>query len=45
MDSRLDQDEPELGVFVLPVDLEVLAHSDSLFHEMPEVFGDGRREA
>ena len=41
MDPRLDEDEPELGVAVLPVGLEVLADGDRLFDEVPEVLRDG----
>ena len=40
MDTRLDQDETELGVLVLAVGLEVLADGDSLFDEVPEVLWD-----
>ena len=40
VDTRLDQDETELGVLVLAVGLEVLADGDSLFDEVPEVLGD-----
>ena len=40
MNTRLDQDQTELGVLVLPVGLEVLANGDSLLHEVPEVLGD-----
>ena len=41
VDPRLDQDKTELGVLVLPVDLEVLADGDRLFNEVPEVLRDG----
>jgi hypothetical protein len=41
MDSRLDQDETELGVFILAVGLEVLADGDRLFDEVPKVLRDG----
>jgi hypothetical protein len=41
VDTRLDQDEPELGVTVLPVGLEVLADGNRLFDEVPEVLRDG----
>lgn len=37
----LDQDKTELGVLVLPVDLEVLADGNRLFNEVPEVLRDG----
>ena len=42
MDPTLDQDQPELGVFVFAVDFEVLAHCDRLFDEVPKVLWDGR---
>ena len=41
MDPRLDQDEAELGVPILPVNLEVLSHRDRLFDEVPKVLRDG----
>ena len=41
MDPRLDEDKTELGVLVLPVDLEVLADGNRLFNEVPEVLRDG----
>ena len=41
MDSRLDQNETELGVPVLPVDLKVLSDGNRLFDEVPEVLRDG----
>ena len=44
MDTRLDQDETELGVLVLAVGLEVLADGDGLLDEVPEVLGDRGRE-
>jgi len=39
--TRLDEDEAELGVAVLLVSLEVLAHGDRLYDEAPEVLRDG----
>ena len=45
MDPGLDEDKTELGVLVLPVNLEVLAHCDRLFDEVPEVLRDGWRES
>ena len=45
MNTRLDQDKAELGVLVLAVGLEVLAHGDRLFDEVPEVLWDGRCQA
>ena len=41
MDPRLDEDKTELGVLVLPVYLEMLAHRDRLFDEVPKVLRDG----
>lgn len=41
MDPGLDQDKTELGVLVLSVDLEVLAHGNRLFDEVPKVLRDG----
>ena len=40
VNTGLDQDQTELGVLVLPVGLEVLANSNGLLHQMPEVLGD-----
>ena len=40
MDMGFDQDQLELGVLVFPVCLEVLANSNSLLHEVPEVLGN-----
>ena len=45
MDFRLDKDKAELGVRVLAVALEVLAHGDSLLDEAVKVLGDLRCEA
>ena len=42
MDPTLDQDQPELGVFIFTVDFEVLADCDRLFDEVPKVLWDGR---
>ena len=44
MNTGLDQDQTELGVLVLPVGLEVLADSNGLLHEVPEVLGDAGGE-
>ncbi len=41
MDARLDENESELGVPVFPVDLEMLAHRDGLFDQVPQVLWDG----
>jgi len=41
MNPRLDKDKTELGVFVFPVDFEVLAHGNRLFDEVPKVLRDG----
>lgn len=45
VDTGLDEDETELGVLVLPVDLQVLADGDRLFDEVPKVLWDGRCQA
>jgi hypothetical protein len=42
MDAGLDENETEFQVLVLPVCLEVLAHGDRLFDEVPKVLRDGR---
>lgn len=41
MNPGLDQDETELGVFVLSVRLQVLADGNRLFDEVPKVLRDG----
>ncbi len=44
VDTGLDENEAELGVLVLAVRLEVLAHGNGLFDEVPEILGDlGRK--
>ena len=45
MDSRLDENQSELGVLVLPVALEVLADGDGLLDEVVEVLWDLRCQA
>lgn len=45
VNARLDEDEAELGVLVLAVALEVLAHGDGLLDEVVEVLRELRREA
>jgi len=40
MNTGFDQDQSELGILVFPVGLEVLANSNSLLHEVPEVLGN-----
>jgi hypothetical protein len=40
VDSRFDQNEAELGILVFSVNLEMLAHGNRLFDEMPKVFRD-----
>ena len=42
VDTRLDQDKTELGVLVLAVSLEVLAHANSLLDQAVQIFWDGR---
>ena len=41
MNSRLDQDKTEFGVFVLAIDFEMLADGNRLFDEVPKVLRDG----
>ena len=41
MDPRLNQDEPKLGILVLPVRFEMLTHGNRLFDEVPKVLRDG----
>jgi len=41
VDTRLNQDKTELGVLVLPVDFQMLAHCDRLLDEVPKVLRDG----
>ena len=45
MNTGLNQDQTELGVLVLPVGLEVLANSNGLLHEVPEVLGNSGSES
>ena len=45
MNSTLDEDKPELGVFVFSVLLKVLSHRDSLLDQHVKVLGDGGCEA
>jgi hypothetical protein len=44
VNARLDENEVELGVLVLAILLEMLAHGDSLLDEMVEILGDFRGE-
>lgn len=44
MDSGFDEDEAELGVFVLAVAFEVLADGDGFADQHVEIFGDFRGE-
>ena len=41
VDTRLDENQAELGVLVLAVRLEMLAHGNRLFDEVPKVLRDG----
>lgn len=41
VNPRLDQDETELGVFILAIDFQVFADGDRLFDEVPKVLRDG----
>lgn len=40
VDAGFDEDEAEFGILVFSVDLEVLADSNSLLDEMPQVLWD-----
>jgi len=40
VNTRLDENETELGVPVFSVDLKVLADGDSLFDKVPKVLRD-----
>jgi len=44
VDTGLDQNKAELGVFVLSIGLEMLANSDCLLDQEPKVLGDRRSE-
>ena len=41
MDSALDKNQPELGVFVLPVSLQMLPDGDGLLDKVVDVLGQG----
>ena len=41
MDARLNENETELGVLVLPVAFHVLADIDRLFDEEVQILGNG----
>ena len=41
MDTGFDENETELGVFILAVCLKVLAHGNRLLDEVPKVLRDG----
>lgn len=45
VDTRLDENETELGITVFSVDLKMFANSNGLFDEVPEIFGDGWGES
>jgi hypothetical protein len=45
VDTRLDENEAELGVLVVTVALEVLADGDGLLDEVVEILGNLGREA
>ena len=44
MNTRLNQNQPKLGVLVLPVHLQVLADRDGLFDQVPKIFRDRRAQ-
>jgi hypothetical protein len=41
VDTRLDQDEPELGILILPVTLQMLADGNGLLDKAVQVLGNG----
>jgi len=45
VDTGFDQDQTEFGILVFPIGFEVLANSNGLLHEVPEVLGNGGTEA
>jgi hypothetical protein len=45
VNTRLDQNQAELGVLVLAIRLKVFTHGDSLLDQMPEVLRDRRCKA
>ena len=45
VDARLHENEAELGVLVLAVALEVLAHGHGLLNQVVQILRDLRREA
>ena len=45
MDAGFDENQAELGVHVLAVALQVLAHAHSLLDQAIEILRQGRREA
>ena len=45
MDSALDKNQPELGVFVLPVSLQMLPDGDGLLDQVVAILGQLRSHA
>lgn len=45
VNTGLNQDQTELRVLVFPVGLEMLANSNSLLHEVPEILGNAGSES
>ena len=45
MDSALDKNQPELGVFVLPVSLQMLPDGDGLLDQVVHILGQLRGHA
>lgn len=41
MDFRLDENEAELGVFILAIDFKMLPYGNRLLDEVPKVLRDG----
>lgn len=45
VDAALHENETELGVAVLPVAVQMLAHGHGLLDELVQILGDGGGEA
>ena len=45
MDTRLDQNEPELGITILAVTLKMLADRNGLLDQEVQIFGQLRSES
>lgn len=45
MDSALDQDQPEFGILVFPVPLEMLSDGNGFLNQMVQILGDFRSKS